>query len=559
MSHISMSLYFLESLLKTKGLPKLGNRGASNSPPGYGHHKSSYPFTIQSGEFAVLEECRLENLRNDDLSVIWTTALQQSTVDPILPVWNNEAQIQNYIETVLRDVISLLDLTSTIHLYSRVPLAVKDLFPDIVLFRYLGFVIGIAEVKIPSSTPSSTAKDDLDNEELNNQLASYMLQLHLTHNLKEVIAIATTYDQWKLFWLEGSEWLVSATSVEGIKRHQLSPIVHHAPVQLGEHENTPEEAEALTEDIVEDGMNASFVEDDEAQLEGLANSMESFTLGGGIKERNFTIYSTQLYHYNDPKLIELLASAILKMTFSSFTEQTIFDAAQDIKYPLVKKRSFLYVYLPRDIKFKLSFSVNSKVFYLLYEFHGGRDGRVWMATTSNGNLCVIKFSHGVAASSYYSKEAQAWKDIWGVPAFELTLLGYPALVMPYCFHGVVLPNGDPFFMNLKSWGKVGPFLLDDFVNNGSQNQISKRSLQYYLKDPIKTAQFAIQEMANRGYKHDDLKFQHVGLLPYSNSGTWKVRPILLDLHEISKIHEKESIDQIIQAGIEKIVNSLSLK
>jgi hypothetical protein len=34
---------------------------------------------------------------------------------------------------------------------------------------------------------------------------------------------------------------------------------------------------------------------------------------------------------------------------------------------------------------------NSKNFYLLRDFHGGTDGRVWLAFTESGKLAVVKF------------------------------------------------------------------------------------------------------------------------------------------------------------------------
>lgn len=54
----------------------------------------------------------------------------------------------------------------------------------------------------------------LSNEQLVNRVYNYMLQLRYTHCVNEVFAIVTTYNQWKVFWLNEAQTLAKATAVD---------------------------------------------------------------------------------------------------------------------------------------------------------------------------------------------------------------------------------------------------------------------------------------------------------------------------------------------------------
>jgi hypothetical protein len=72
-------------------------------------------------------------------------------------------------------------------------------------------------------------------------------------------------------------------------------------------------------------------------------------------------------------------------------------------------------------------------FILLRDFKGGAHGRVWLACSGSGRVCVIKFSKlsDVSGQESLAREAQIWNDVWQLPVLVKTIGGRSALVMPY--------------------------------------------------------------------------------------------------------------------------------
>ena len=75
------------------------------------------------------------------------------------------------------------------------------------------------------------------------------------------------------------------------------------------------------------------------------------------------------------------------------------------------------------------------------------------------------------------------------------------------------------------------------------------------------AREALTTMANKGYKHCDLAWRHVGLLPYKNHSkssrvntVWSVTPILIDLSDSKKLslREKKNIEKVVDEGLKSL-------
>ena len=73
---------------------------------------------------------------------------------------------------------------------------------------------------------------------------------------------------------------------------------------------------------------------------------------------------------------------------------------------------------------------NSQNFILLQDFKGGADGRVWLACSTSGRVCVLKFHH-LNNTEKLAQEAEIWKIAWNIESVVVKQVGgQQALVMP---------------------------------------------------------------------------------------------------------------------------------
>ncbi len=128
--------------------------------------------------------------------------------------------------------------------------------------------------------------------------------------------------------------------------------------------------------------------------------------------------------------------------------------------------------------------------------------------------------------------------------------------MPFCFH-VRLHEGRPVFCSLQSWNDKNfcdSFEGDEIIDISAI--ISALNSCVYFQNPIQAAKKAIHEMAEKRYQHDDLKWNHVALLPQFD-GYWSFRPILLDLTRLSET--SKTPDELVKMGIEILEKEINLK
>jgi len=201
--------------------------------------------------------------------------------------------------------------------------------------------------------------------------------------------------------------------------------------------------------------------------------------------------------------------------------------------------------------FKLQYSMPSsdtQYLYLLEDYHGGADGRVWLACNSGGRLIVVKYSK----ENNFSEEAKLWHKIWEQNAvITTTTLGCNAVFMPFTYHALCR-DGKITFKSLSHWNAHQHEDIDKILNSEISDKLDNDEFIKYSNDRWLVAHEAITEMANKCYEHADLHWRHVALLPVlptdnSNSNEtkqWKVKPILIDLHRVNKI-SPEQIEEVI--------------
>jgi hypothetical protein len=271
-----------------------------------------------------------------------------------------------------------------------------------------------------------------------------------------------------------------------------------------------------------------------------------------------------VFAYDSEYLVEVLAATIYKMYHSVVIPPLSLVRSPDCetrKFGYVNNDGFVWRVLPATLQ-SLSYELppsKTNSFYFIQDFHGGKDGRVWLTISEAGKLAVCKISK----DRCYEDEAVFWNEIWGPNlAYTTTLLNANALIMPFVFHAHIV-NGRIIFRPFGCKWSLGDCTMDDIGNSEIPGEFH-RSLEIYYNDPLLVAKEALTHMAKAGYRHCDLEWRHVGLRPYKLSAAereatkcdslkegaqWGVQPVLIDLHDTVKIPPGDDKEVVVNEGL----------
>jgi hypothetical protein len=277
-----------------------------------------------------------------------------------------------------------------------------------------------------------------------------------------------------------------------------------------------------------------------------------------------TLYMSRVYNYQEYELIEVLATTINNMTVSLVSPPSsllrIDSKSEQRRFGLISEDAFRWDMLPKNLTIEsLTYTMpakNTRNFYFLQDFHGGRDGRVWLAMNEGGRLSVIKLTK----DRTYEEEVNNWNAIWEQEDVRtMTLMGANAMLMPVVFHAFTSDRGIVFRPIGPNWSADTTTTAADIRQSEVKCDFNE-SLEKYFYDPHRVAWEAITVMARKGYQHDDLKWAHVGLLPFFIEGKeWGVKPVLIDLHQVTYFKNdlkgeelKTKVDEVIESSLEEL-------
>ena len=422
-------------------------------------------------------------------------------------------------KTAIEDAITFFASPGEIQLFQETHLDVLNhLRPDIVVFRRNGMIIGACEVKKPSKEGG-----DLENEKLDIQISNYLLRLKYSHGLQAAFGITSTYNEFRFYWLPEANSIATATEV----------------------------------------------------------SREVDILPDGYYEGEQVIYRSKVYQRTDPNLIEALVSVVQKMNMSPVDPHSSF--LSDTRNPLTRKFGvmviqadneaepvgFIWNSIPRSVT-RLLLTLpgdQSKQLYLLQDYHGGADGRVWLSMNEKGCICVLKFSH-----SRMEDELTVWKNVWNCERARVVnlLANTPALIMPFAFHSII-SNGKIFFHPFGQWVHIEQ--MTEEPSKEASKETAQRladsfpwvkwdidKITEYVSDPWIAAKEALVSLAENRYRHLDIAWRHVALLPQENDTMWTVRPILIDVHRIQHFGASPTEDWVekeVQSGLKLLQKEIS--
>lgn len=101
-----------------------------------------------------------------------------------------------------------------------------------------------------------------------------------------------------------------------------------------------------------------------------------------------------IYRWDDPTLPAVLASVVVKMRFAEV--HPVAEISNSRPYIVMEPEAWYW----KNVQWKPAAKLdrhnmpksNCKQLVLLRDLRGGADGRVWMACTTRGRVCVIKFA-----------------------------------------------------------------------------------------------------------------------------------------------------------------------
>jgi hypothetical protein len=205
----------------------------------------------------------------------------------------------------------------------------------------------------------------------------------------------------------------------------------------------------------------------------------------------------------------------------------------------VDKLKWCWLKLPKtnNLKLPLNIGIPHEISSLLVVryFSVGGDGRVFVGLDlDQRRLRVVKLFRN-DTSGLSQLEHDLWLEIWGVETITCTLAGNEALVMPLVF---TAKEDGTFAISPNEWAYNHGSVADG--DELAFNRIFEQTSICLSNRPWSVAEAqaeALAAMEAAGYTHDDMKLQHVALLPELDAAgnISALRPVLIDLARVSKL------------------------
>jgi hypothetical protein len=372
-----------------------------------------------------------------------------------------EADIQKLVCNLLEDIIAAAELEGNLAL--RNDLSIAELKADYWVISFNGFPVAAIEVKKPGVV-------SVGNMAINyGQLFDYLMRIRSFHGIRSVLGLFTNWDEWHIAWLEDSDSPALATNLDYQTSDPQPNIATNRKLHVS--------ATTYTRN----------------QCQPLAIALYSF-------------FKKLQKNANDFSHVPLLSKfrPYIKMNNKQWVWQFGTDATTLTFDP------------PRK---------NCSTFFLLRDFHGGADGRVWLAshvTSKNvGQLAVVKFQSRIREGKGHTNEKQLvdlevkrWHALGIKSVYATILAGRHAVIMPFAFH--FSNNGTSFD---PTWWKPtsNETINFDHVPITDFHDVYRIVSQ---KQPEQVLDQCIRSCAAAHLVHDDIKWRHVAVFPIRKFRWW---------------------------------------
>ena len=379
------------------GFPRLDPKAVSSSRPSVGRD-GHRPATIHALSEHNLGVCTGLELARRTPSMVWLSADKSDG-------WFHWATDVHFIaRLVFEDIWACTGLEG--HLQVSYELSVFGTSSDMWVMTARGRPVGILQVKKPS-------RRILEKEVVAGEMYDYLNRLRSFYGLQHVFGIATTYAEWRLFWLRDDATEAAARASPPAALSDGAPS-GHAGAPSGHATRWQREL----------GVPQWRRSD--------SSPVPSEPRAPPTPLRDRAVRAGPVLGYADHRaVIEMVASAFFKMLQSPTESLALVSRLRH--YIQLTEESWLWVTL--NAEFQLTPGVlpasNTKNLLLLADLHGGIEGRLWLASTVHGAVCVLKFAKD-GTTDVLEHECAMWHRLWGRADVRLLRLGgSAALVMPY--------------------------------------------------------------------------------------------------------------------------------
>jgi hypothetical protein len=364
---------------------------------------------------------------------------------------------------------------------------------DFLVVLRLGIPIGAIEVKKPG-------KQIFENL-VYGQIFDYLLQLRSFHGVGEVFGILTNLVEWKIVWLPDTEIAGKAINLS---------------------------------------YGSSTIEKNVAQKRELHVSDVTYT----INDHNalFTGLTSVL------KKMRKAANNRCVVPITSSTRVFIELSSESWRWIMCKSDLTLSLYPP---------SARTEKFLVLRDYHGGADGKVWLAATLSNRVVVLKIVNSDVDEQYIDVEIRAW-SLCGFPAFLCRLVNLRCIVMQYALRVKLVKNKPEIVTSINDWTREEGM---DFSYNLNVSYF--KSLLQLVKrkaDSMETIlDKAIDFLANRKIAHLDIHWRHVALMPtFSDTGNKLTgyQETFIDLTRVKFTESKEEALREMSARVSELKDEL---
>ena len=389
-----------------------------------------------------------------------------------------EAAVQFWVQLVLGDIGACAGLDVALDFAPE--LSVFGNAPDVWVMTKRGRPIGVVEVKKPGP-------GILDHALVAGQMYDYLKRLRSFYGLKHVFGLATTYAEWRLFWLSDPATEAAALA---------SP-----PAALSD------DGPAVVSGWTGAWWQAELGVPSWHQRDAVPTLPEPEAPPTPVRDR--VVRAGPVLDYTDHRaVLDLVASALCKM-LQAPTEPPRLVSRQR-HYIELSEDSWFWVKLEADFQLKPGAmpAPHAKHLLLLADLRGGVEGRLWLAATVTGAVCVVKFAKDGNARAL-ERERAMWHRLWGRTDVRLQPLGgQTALVMPY----VHMATGD-------DWARP---------------------------EVVAAARVAAARIAASGFAYTDVHRRHLGLY---RDEAGAIQAVFVDLSSVEAREDaaERSLDDMLRA------------
>ncbi len=412
--------------------------------------------------------------------------------------YSTEKDIEDYCKIVIEDMINIGNLSSSLSL--RSDLAIAELKADFWVISYNGYPIGAREIKKPETLKKrqNMTKDQETKKLIYGQLFDYLMRIRSFHGVRFVFGIFSDFKEWRVCWLPDSELLAQSTILDFLPESSID-------------QNTAE---------------------------------------------NRRLHVSCAYLYNDTKsLANALYSVLYKMNLSANLVDPVPLLSPTRSYIVMNQQTWQWKsgIKTKQLLFKMP-PKQTKEFYLLRDFHGGADGKVWLACSEKtGALVVIKFQCKIREGRIgneqenVEREVSYWKKVGFSDVYHTKLADRHAVIMPFGFHYKRSATNELVIDDTWWMGEVSKSLpIKDF--NLAYGKVKEVKATDALEKCIET--FSLAKLV-----HEDIKWHHVAVFPrYVGwiQDKLVMKPSFIDLTRIKEETSKKQAEDVMK----EVMNNL---